>query len=317
MAAPYWGDTLVPPRVPGVVAPGEDPAPADLHPSGYVTHAHAPPGMAGVPVAGTPGFYCDDRPHADPVPAGFPCASAAFQAFPHGTAGNARKDCTSEGVSHGPGNSYAICGLCIHNNRRQQWYTDILQDLRIHPGAVRPPALPMTTAQKTTAPTQPIETCRDFLAYLCRECEDQELAYLNDRVQNPLQGNHAPVITANILQMIGRPNAYPYHTCTCAFEVADRDNFTDKCIRHLLQDAGAEHNRKLAIRQQNDWWLRNTGIDPNGTGRVVKISHQKRTGRARRKVYRACRCGAETKADGHQPQVTPCLGCEGIVGEQH
>ncbi len=320
MAALHVNPNLVPPSIPGV---GPAPAPAHLHPNVYAPLVPTPAQTAMLlPVMAVWGWHCDDRVHACGPPAHpGPCSQAGIfpdmvppphyipplvGPFPPVPVHQQWKACARNGM-HGAG--YRLCAMCIRNNRRQPWFEHMLRDMT----TIRR-ILPHTAALKANAPAQPINTWRRFLTHMCRACEDMERWVLWHRLHSP--GFAHPIVGLR-QEMIGRRRPPPYHTCTCLYEAQrDRNTITDMCIRHLFQHAGARHNARLNTRQQNDDWLRKIGKSPGNPGRLTFVSHQKTTGRAKRKVYRACRCGEEIVADALPRRVAFCMGCEGVVSHR-
>lgn len=69
------------------------------------------------------------------------------------------------------------------------------------------------------------------------------------------------------------------------------------------------------MRQQNDLWLRNKKVNPQG--RIVNADQRRVSKRERCGAFRMCRCGLEIENRGTgawtPPEVYMCLGCEGVV----
>ncbi len=293
---------LVPPTLAGVPPPGAGgaaaAAPGIVAPTPYVVH----PLGAGNGPWGPPGsnnYNCNDRGHCG-GPHNRPCTWAGFPfpgAIPHHAP---RKTCIEPGLHIGP---YRVCGMCDSNIRRQQWFVDINRDLTAFTAPV-----PGTVAQGL-APNQPINTWTEFLTPRCRECEKKERILLWWRWNKPAAFPAPP----EVAEMIGRTQAYPFHTCTCLYESARGTANNTLCIRHRFQAAGLEHNVRLADRQQNDAWLRDAGRSSTDPTKLKRVSQRRFDGRETRKVFRGCRCGVDIRADGRPRKVALCLGCEGIV----
>lgn len=219
-----------------------------------------------------------------------------------------RRPCSMDGTFHGLGLHYLMCDYCLDSRLDQAWSADIVAHV-----TTLPPALPPFPPR---AAIQNANIWNGFLTHLCRSCEILELRVLHHHLTNP-----ASTPPGNVAQMIGWPDIWPHISCTCLeMHADDARPDQDLCVRHRRQIMVPRHRERQVTKQQNDIWLRETARKPNDARAVIWLDPNTRRGqsrmddRAKRGIYRACRCGADIKRKaGRAAVVFMCLGCEGIV----
>lgn len=283
---------------------------------------------------------CDDRPYHHP-PAAPALPDHCFQAVYDTTvnewptrldAVTPQINCQHIGMVRGlmHAQPYMVCRNCLNNIWRQTWAIAIWNEVTQTPVTNPAPPQPVTITEAGPGGNP----YRQFMTLLCRACEVQEIKRLQTNWNTMIAGGGNPpfgivVVTARgpslaglmpfaaggfVHAAPGGADSWPHVTCKCLEKWHEScGNGSDVCIRHRQREACVKHDELLIVRAQNDKWLRETEAVPHQPGQIRKARPATIRSRARRGIFRACRCGREPTMGGRPVRVYQCLGCEGVI----
>jgi hypothetical protein len=190
-----------------------------------------------------------------------------------------------------PGATHDVCRYCIAAAEDQLWFRRARDYIVMN----NPPT---TNNENNRSP--------HYLTRLCRLCEHREeilLDQLLPSAPNPLPLQYHPTQAQKDLM-----NSWPKNRCTC--EKKGLYNGT-RCLPHRKKFWEEFKKQNAAKRRRNRTYLINIEQGPNRTRIPSTAAH--RDNRVTRKLYRACRCGADPVATLEEAVVMQCMACQGIV----